>query len=85
MRQARTLNKRLAKLEGPLQPETPHHAVQIICQSEAEGEAKIAAMRAAGEIFPHTRIIQIMYIHPVPRTIEGTGAHEGLDRGRVAP
>ena len=72
MRQTRTLNKRLAKLEGPLQPEIPHHAVQIFCESEEEGEAKIAAMRAAGEIFPHTQIIQIMFVHPVPRTIEGT-------------
>ncbi len=75
MRQARALNKRLDKLEGPLQPETPHHAVQIICESEAEGEAKIAAMRAAGEIFPHTRIIQW-----IARCREQV-AHEALGSG----
>ncbi len=75
MRQARALNKRLSKLEGPLQPETPHHAVQIICESEAEGEAKIAAMRAAGEIFPHTRIIKW-----IARCREQVG-HEGLGSG----
>jgi hypothetical protein len=83
MRQTRTLNKRLAKLEAATPAGPPHHAVQIFCESEEEGEAKIAAMRAAGEIFPHTQIIQIMFIHPVPRTIEGTP--EGLDSGQVAP
>ena len=60
----RTLESRLNKLEATAPPETPHHAVQIICESEAEGEAKIAAMRAAGEIFPHTLIIQRMIIDP---------------------
>lgn len=58
----RTLESRLNKLEASAPPETPHHAVQIICESEADGEAKIAAMRAAGEIFPHTLIIQRMII-----------------------
>jgi len=58
----RTLESRLNRLEAVTPPETPHHAVQIICESEAEGEAKIAAMRAAGEIFPHTLIIQRMII-----------------------
>ena len=83
MRQTRALNRRLNKLEGPLQSEMPHHAVQIFCKSEEDGEAQIAEMRAAGEIFPHTRIIQIMFVHPAPRTIEGT--HEGLGSGQVAP
>ena len=58
----RTLESRLNRLEATAPPETPHHAVQIICESEAEGEAKIAAMRAAGEIYPHTLIIQCMII-----------------------
>ena len=58
----RSLESRLNRLEATAPPETPHHAVQIICESEAEGEAKIAAMRAAGEIFPHTLIIQRMII-----------------------
>ena len=71
----RTLESRLNKLEATAPPETPHHAVQIICESEAEGEAKIAAMRAAGEIFPHTRIIKW-----IARCREPV-AHEGLGSG----
>jgi len=66
----RTLESRLNKLEVVTPPQTPHHAVQIICESEEEGEAKIAAMRAAGEIFPHTLIIQRMIVDPVPRARE---------------
>ena len=68
----RTLESRLNKLEASAPPETPHHAVRIICESEADGEAKIAAMRAAGEIFPHTLIIQRMIVDPLPRAIERT-------------
>ncbi len=83
MRQTRTLNKRLAKLEAATPAGPPHHAVQIICESEAEGEAKIAAMRTAGEIFPHTLIIQRMIVSPAPRAIEGT--HEGLGSGQATP